>query len=109
MGAYHPVPRAGLYVRDRYPPQDLIQRAFELERDRKVGTEDIPVPRQRKVYCTTGTHTFAHTGTYTQSLSRTHTYTLHTVIYYYNKSLAPPNFLWISISPGQICIDQLQV
>ncbi|XP_055759371.1 PC3-like endoprotease variant B [Salvelinus fontinalis] len=48
MGAYHHVPRAGLYVRDRYPPQDLIQRAFELERDRKVGTDDIPVPRQRK-------------------------------------------------------------
>nr|XP_029498237.1 PC3-like endoprotease variant B [Oncorhynchus nerka] len=48
MGAYHHVPRAGLYVWDRYPPQDLIQRAFELERDRKVGTDDIPVPRQRK-------------------------------------------------------------
>ncbi|KAJ7985098.1 hypothetical protein DPEC_G00348550 [Dallia pectoralis] len=48
MGTYHRVPRAGVYVRDRYPPQDLIQWAFELERDRKVGTADIPVPRQRK-------------------------------------------------------------
>ncbi|XP_019896932.2 neuroendocrine convertase 1 isoform X2 [Esox lucius] len=48
MGAYHHVPQAGMYVRDRYPPQDLIQWAFELERDRKVGTADIPVPLQRK-------------------------------------------------------------
>lgn len=37
----------------------------------------------------------AGTVLYTQAL---HTST-HTVIYYSNKSLAPPNFLWISISP----------
>ncbi|KAL0984654.1 hypothetical protein UPYG_G00144790 [Umbra pygmaea] len=50
MGTYHSVPKVGdgVYVRDMYPLQDLIQWAFELERNRKVGTTDIPVPRQHK-------------------------------------------------------------
>ncbi|KAK6326023.1 hypothetical protein J4Q44_G00016670 [Coregonus suidteri] len=40
--------RRGCMFGTGHPPQDLIQWAFELERDRKVGTDDIPVPRQRK-------------------------------------------------------------
>ncbi|KAM6967622.1 proprotein convertase subtilisin/kexin type 4-like [Aplochiton taeniatus] len=50
MGTYHPVPQTGVFVRDQYPPQDLIRWAFELERERKVGVSDIPVlqPRRKK-------------------------------------------------------------
>ena len=87
MGSLHPVPHGGLYQRDRSPPLDLLQWVFQMERDKKVQAADITVLAGRKVqYCTQSwnTHVTHHT---------------RTVIYYPNKSLAPSNFLWISISP----------
>lgn len=87
MGSRHPIPHGGVYQRDRYPPLDLIQWVYQMERDRKVRAADVTVPARHEVrYCTQSGNTHV-------------SHVTHTVIYYSNKSLAPPNFLWISISP----------
>jgi len=90
MGSRHPVPHRGEDQRGRYPPLDLIQWVYQMERDGKVRAADISVPARHKVqYLYTERKHTSHTH---------HTHT-HTLIYYSNKSLVPPNFLWISISP----------
>ncbi|XP_028985756.1 neuroendocrine convertase 2-like isoform X2 [Betta splendens] len=48
MGSLHPIPYKGVNQRDRYPPLDLIQWVYEMERDRKVQTADITVPPRPK-------------------------------------------------------------
>uniref|UniRef100_UPI003AABD16D endoprotease bli-like n=1 Tax=Centroberyx gerrardi TaxID=166262 RepID=UPI003AABD16D len=48
MGLHHPVPQRGVHLRDRYPPLDLIQWVYRMERDRKVCAADITVPLRRK-------------------------------------------------------------
>lgn len=87
MGLHHPIPYREVYQRDRYPLLELIQWVYQMERDRKVRSADITIPPRPKVqYCTQSWKT--HISPIT-----------HTVIYCSNKSLVPPNFLWISISP----------
>ncbi len=87
MGSRHPVPQWGVHQRDRYPPLDLIQWVYQMERDKKVRADDITVPAKHQVrYRTLSENTHV-------------SHITHSVIYYSNKSLAPPNFLWISISP----------
>ncbi|XP_022060452.2 proprotein convertase subtilisin/kexin type 4-like isoform X2 [Acanthochromis polyacanthus] len=54
MGSQHPVPHRVLYQRDRYPPLDLIQWIYQMERDRKVRAADITVPARHKVRKTSG-------------------------------------------------------
>lgn len=81
MGSRHPFP----YVQQRdpavQPTQDLIQWMYQMERDQEVRADDITVaPRHQVLYSAEQEHALA-------------------VIYYSNKSLAAPNFLWISISP----------
>ncbi|XP_033497135.2 proprotein convertase subtilisin/kexin type 4-like [Epinephelus lanceolatus] len=49
MGSRHPVPHREVYQRDRYPPLDLIQWVYQMERDRKVQAADITVPARRKM------------------------------------------------------------
>lgn len=81
MGSRPPIPR--LQQRDpaAQPPLDSIQWMYQMERDGAVRADDIAVaPRHQVLYSSEQEHTLA-------------------VIYYSNKSLAAPNFLWISISP----------
>ncbi|XP_071324577.1 furin-like protease kpc-1 [Trachinotus anak] len=49
MGLRHPVPHSGVYQRDRYPPLDLIQWVYQMERDRKVRAADITIPARPKL------------------------------------------------------------
>ncbi|KAF3691566.1 PC3-like endoprotease variant B [Channa argus] len=49
MGLHHPIPTNGVYQRDRYPPLDLIQWVYKMERDRKVRSADITIPPRRKL------------------------------------------------------------
>lgn len=52
MGLHHSIPYR-VYQRDRYPPLDLIQWVYQMERDRKVRSADIIIPARPKVqYCT---------------------------------------------------------
>ncbi|XP_040901298.1 proprotein convertase subtilisin/kexin type 4-like [Toxotes jaculatrix] len=50
MGSRHPVPHRGVYQRDCYPPLDLIQWVYQMERDRKVRAADITVPARPKMW-----------------------------------------------------------
>uniref|UniRef100_A0A671VZ85 Neuroendocrine convertase 2-like n=1 Tax=Sparus aurata TaxID=8175 RepID=A0A671VZ85_SPAAU len=49
MGSRHPVPQRGVYQSGRYPPLDLIQWIYQMERDRKVRADDITVPARRQI------------------------------------------------------------
>ncbi|XP_041649207.1 proprotein convertase subtilisin/kexin type 4-like [Cheilinus undulatus] len=49
MGSRHPIPHIGLYPRDGFPPLDLIQWIYKMERDRKVRAADIPVPTKDRM------------------------------------------------------------
>ncbi|XP_051262848.1 proprotein convertase subtilisin/kexin type 4-like isoform X1 [Dicentrarchus labrax] len=49
MGLRHPVPQRGVYQRDGFPPLDLIQWVYQMERDRKVRADDITVPVRHKM------------------------------------------------------------
>uniref|UniRef100_UPI0037E838A5 proprotein convertase subtilisin/kexin type 4-like n=1 Tax=Semicossyphus pulcher TaxID=241346 RepID=UPI0037E838A5 len=49
MGSRHPVPHRGVYPRDSFPPLDLIQWIYQMERDRKVLAADINVPARHKM------------------------------------------------------------
>ncbi|XP_070821968.1 furin-like protease kpc-1 [Chaetodon trifascialis] len=49
MGSHHPIPQRGVYQRDHYPPLDLIQWVFQMERDRKVRADDITVPARHQM------------------------------------------------------------
>ncbi|XP_045901133.1 furin-like protease kpc-1 [Micropterus dolomieu] len=49
MGSRHPVPHRAVYQRDRYPPLDLIQWVYKMERDRRVRAADITVPARHKM------------------------------------------------------------
>ncbi|XP_030015076.1 endoprotease bli-like [Sphaeramia orbicularis] len=49
MGSRHPIPQRGVYRRSRYPPLDLIEWAYQTERDRKVRAADITVPDRHRV------------------------------------------------------------
>lgn len=82
MGSRHPVPHIQQTDPEARPPLDLIQWMYQMERDGgEVRSDDITVaPGHRVLYSTEQEHALA-------------------VIYYSNKSLAAPNFLWISISP----------
>uniref|UniRef100_A0A3Q3RBR9 P/Homo B domain-containing protein n=1 Tax=Monopterus albus TaxID=43700 RepID=A0A3Q3RBR9_MONAL len=51
MGSHHPVPHRGVYHRDGYPPLDLIQWVYQMERDRKVRSADITIlPRHKDIH-----------------------------------------------------------
>ncbi|KAM8734296.1 neuroendocrine convertase 2-like isoform 2-T2 [Acanthopagrus schlegelii] len=49
MGSRHPVPQRGVDQRGRYPPLDLIQWIYQMERDRRVRADDITVPARRQI------------------------------------------------------------
>ncbi|XP_029133154.2 proprotein convertase subtilisin/kexin type 4-like [Labrus bergylta] len=49
MGLRHPIPHRRVFQRGGYPPQDLIQWIYKMERDRKVGVADISVPARHKM------------------------------------------------------------
>nr|XP_046256264.1 proprotein convertase subtilisin/kexin type 4-like [Scatophagus argus] len=49
MGSRHHVPHRGMYQRDPYPPLDLIQWIYQMERDRKVRTDDITIPARQQM------------------------------------------------------------
>uniref|UniRef100_A0AAQ6IQY4 P/Homo B domain-containing protein n=2 Tax=Anabas testudineus TaxID=64144 RepID=A0AAQ6IQY4_ANATE len=48
MGLHHPIPYR-VYQRDRYPPLDLIEWVYQMERDRKVRSADIIIPPRPKM------------------------------------------------------------
>ncbi|XP_056300760.1 neuroendocrine convertase 1-like [Pseudoliparis swirei] len=50
MGSRHPVPHRGEDQRGRYPPLDLIQWVYQMERDGKVRAADISVPARHKLH-----------------------------------------------------------
>ena len=81
MGLRHPIPHFQQRDPAAQPPLDLIQWMYQMERDGVVRADDITVAARHQVlYSSEQDHTLA-------------------VIYCSNKSLAAPNFLWISISP----------
>lgn len=81
MGSRHPVPHIQQKDSTSRAPLGLIQWMNQMERAGAVRADDIAVaPRHQVLYSTEQDHALA-------------------VIYYSNKSLAAPNFLWISISP----------
>lgn len=91
-GVATPCPSDGVggwgYQRSLPSPLDLSQWVYHIKSNRKVRWYHPSSQTLGTVLYTAWEHTcFMH-----------HTHT-HTVIYYSNKSLAPPNFLWISISP----------
>ncbi|XP_029359601.1 neuroendocrine convertase 1-like [Echeneis naucrates] len=49
MGSRHPVPPSGEYKRGWYPPLDLIQWVYQMERNGKVRAADITVPVRPKL------------------------------------------------------------
>lgn len=97
MGSRHSVPQMGCrevggvvagYQSSLPSPLDQSQWVYHIKSDRKVRWYHPSSQTLGTVLYTAWEHTcFTH-----------HTHT-HPVIYYSNKSLAPPNFLWISISP----------
>lgn len=81
MGLRHPIPHLQQRDPKAQAPLDLIQWMYQMERDGAIRADDITVaPRHQVLYSSEKEHALA-------------------VIYYSNKSLAVPNFLWISISP----------
>ncbi|XP_038159645.1 proprotein convertase subtilisin/kexin type 4-like [Cyprinodon tularosa] len=53
MGGHHPIPHGGLYKRDGFPPLDLLQWVYQMERNRKVRAGDIALPAKHKTLGTT--------------------------------------------------------
>lgn len=98
MGSRHPVPQRGMDQSGRYPPLDLIQWIYQMERDRKVRADDITVPARRQVqYCTqSGDTHVSHV---------THTLWFTIPINHWRRLIS----YGFQFPPGHICIDQLQV
>ncbi|XP_047453838.1 furin-like protease kpc-1 [Mugil cephalus] len=49
MGEHHPISHWGIYQREHYPPLELIQRVYQMERDARVQAADISVPARLEV------------------------------------------------------------